>query len=66
MEDKITISMEEYKELLITKGRYEELKSSISIKNNPITSSITYNGVKREVAPSYGVGITYLSNKEEK
>lgn len=27
MEDKITISMEEYKELLIIKGKYEELKS---------------------------------------
>lgn len=26
-EDKITISMEEYKELLIIKGKYEELKS---------------------------------------
>lgn len=25
-EDKITISMEEYKELLIIKGKYEELK----------------------------------------
>ena len=26
-EDKVTISMEEYKELLIIKGKYEELKS---------------------------------------
>ncbi len=26
MEEKITISMEEYKELLIIKGKYEELK----------------------------------------
>lgn len=27
MEDKITISLEEYKELLIIKGKYEELKA---------------------------------------
>lgn len=27
MEEKIVITMEEYKELLMTKGRYEELKS---------------------------------------
>lgn len=26
MEDKITISMEEYKELLIIKGKYEEIR----------------------------------------
>ena len=31
MEDKITITMEEYKELLIIKGKYEELKNN-SIK----------------------------------
>ena len=30
----ITISMEEYKELLITKGKYEELKSQQRIKIN--------------------------------
>lgn len=32
--ENITISMEEYKELLITKGKYEELKSQQII--NPI------------------------------
>lgn len=32
MEDKITITMEEYKELLIIKGKYEELKSNQLIK----------------------------------
>lgn len=32
--DHITISMEEYKELLIIKGKYEELKSNQI--NNPI------------------------------
>ena len=30
-ENKITINMEEYKELLIIKGRYEELKERQSI-----------------------------------
>lgn len=34
MEDKITISLEEYKELLIIKGKYEELKSQQIIKPN--------------------------------
>lgn len=55
MEDKITITMEEYKELLIIKGKYEELKNnSIKIRefdydkswrqwNDPI---ITYCGNK--------------------
>lgn len=55
MEDKITITMEEYKELLIIKGKYEELKqNSIKIRefdydkswrqwNEPV---ITYCGNK--------------------
>lgn len=43
MEDeKITISLTEYKELLIIKGRYEELKSSWLLPINKTT--ITYNG----------------------
>lgn len=36
----ITIPMEEYKELLIIKGKYEELKSQESYKK-PYTSSST-------------------------
>ena len=36
--ENITISMEEYKELLITKGKYEELKSQqISKMSIPLT-----------------------------
>lgn len=43
MEDeKITISLAEYKELLIIKGRYEELKSLWLPPINKTT--ITYNG----------------------
>ena len=43
MDDKgITISMEEYKELLIIKGKYEELKSQQTLKlNYPLTKDLT-------------------------
>ena len=34
MEDKIFITLEEYKELLIIKGKYEELKSQQVVKPN--------------------------------
>ena len=37
--ENITIPMEEYKELLITKGKYEELKSQQILKP-------TYTGIK--------------------
>lgn len=37
--DKITITLEEYKELLIIKGKYEELKSREGLWTKPI---ITY------------------------
>lgn len=36
MIDKITITLEEYKELLIIKGKYEELKSQKKAGINPI------------------------------
>ena len=39
MENKITITLEEYKELLIIKGKYEELKS-----NQNQLHGITYRG----------------------
>lgn len=45
----ITISLEEYKELLMIKGKYEELKEDYAIKN-----TINWNGTP----------ITYLSSKE--
>ena len=35
MEEKIFITMEEYKELLIIKGKYEELKSQQPVKVKP-------------------------------
>lgn len=45
MEDeKVTISLAEYKELLIIKGRYEELKSSIWWLLPINKTTITYNG----------------------
>ena len=46
MEDRITISMEEYKELLIIKGKYEELKSQRIIEpikwNEPTLTRTLY------------------------
>ena len=41
--DVITIPMEEYKELLIIKGKYEELKSQ-ELYKNPCISSPTLTG----------------------
>lgn len=40
MNKEITISMEEYKELLIIKGKYEELKE----QQKPIYTGISFNG----------------------
>ena len=42
--EEITISMEEYKELLIIKGKYEELKSQQKpiIWNTPTLTRTTY------------------------
>lgn len=56
----IEISFEEYKELLIIKGRYEELKSQQSIPwiVNPKDTTITYTNTKRqdkELTPPYKV-----------
>lgn len=40
--EKITITMEEYKELLITKGKYEELKSQQGLNlNYPLVKDTT-------------------------
>ena len=41
MIDKITITLEEYKELLIIKGKYEELKSR---EGSWIKPTITWRG----------------------
>ena len=40
--DNITIPMEEYKKLLIIKGKYEELKGRQTIDWSPYTPSTTY------------------------
>lgn len=48
MQETITISFEEYKELLIIKGKYEELKSQTTIHVE--IPSITYTG---ETIPEY-------------
>lgn len=55
MEEKITITLEEYKELLMIKGKYEELKS----KDNPIRIASVWrdNFSKTEVYP-YKVACT--------
>lgn len=56
----IEIPFKEYKELLIIKGRYEELKSQQSIPwiVNPKDTTITYTNTKRqdkELTPPYKV-----------
>lgn len=54
-EETITITMKEYKELLETKGRYEELKSIYQPYYKP---TITYNGIRlndNELKPPYKV-----------
>lgn len=57
----IEIPFEEYKELLIIKGRYEELKSQQNIPwtvVNPRGTTITYTNTKeqdKELTPPYKV-----------
>ena len=56
----IEIPFEEYKELLIIKGRYEELKSQQNIPwaVNPRCTTITYKNTKeqdKELTPPYKV-----------
>ena len=57
-EEKITIPLEEYKELLIIKGKYEELKSQ-RIDTIPINkTTITYTGAdgkSTSLTPPYKV-----------
>lgn len=51
----ITITMEEYKELLIIKGKYEELKERQQITYVPWLTNITYKNTddlfEKEVKP---------------
>lgn len=52
----ITITLEEYKELLIIKGKYEELKSNYKPMTYP---TITYRGTKdNELATPYTYKVT--------
>ena len=58
--ENITISFEEYKELLIIKGRYEELKSQQNIPwtIKPNGTTITYTNTReqdKELTPPYKV-----------
>ena len=60
MEDVITISMEEYKELLMIKGKYEELKlNSFTIKTEP---SYPY---APGTSPYGGPIVTYCCNERK-
>lgn len=57
----ITITMEEYKELLMIKGRYEELKS----RQTPFyPSGITYRGLETPIEPYKVTCGTYEGGKE--
>ena len=61
MEDVITISMEEYKELLMIKGKYEELKlNSYIIKTEP---AYPYNP---STSPFGGPIVSYCNCNERK
>ena len=42
MQETITIPLEEYKELLVIKGKYEELKGKESVSAFPTYPNITY------------------------
>ena len=56
LDDKqITISLEEYKELLIIKGNYEELKSP---QNTPGKPTITYTGGNGNTGLEYPYKVT--------
>jgi hypothetical protein len=57
-EEKITISLEEYKQLLIIKGKYEELKSQKSVTQPFNPTKITYagpDGKPIDLTPPYKV-----------
>ena len=56
----ITIPMEEYKELLMIKGKYEELKN-MYMPTYPKTN-ITYNGIKTIEPDTYKVSYANFSD----
>jgi len=55
--DVITISMEEYKELLIIKGKYEELKSNQTLKiwNEPTLTRTIYGSGEQITESPYKI-----------
>lgn len=57
----ITITMEEYKELLITKGKYEALKESLTKSQPIIFREPTYSG---DWKPDLSKNPTITFNKE--
>lgn len=59
MQETITIPMEEYKELLIIKGKYEELKNQIT-PHIEVIPSITKIG---ETMPKYEYELTCEGGK---
>lgn len=55
MQEIITITLEEYKELLIIKGKYEELKSKQS--NQGLPNTILLKETKEKI-PKYSYKVT--------
>lgn len=55
MQESIIISLEEYKDLLIIKGKYEELKSKQS--NQSLPNTILLKETKEEI-PKYPYKVT--------
>ena len=65
MNDTITIKLEEYKELLIIKGKYEELKNLYC----PVPkTNITYRNfdtdTTKELTPPYKITCSALNDKD--
>ena len=59
MQEIITISLEEYKELLIIKGKYEELKNAKSVSTFPTYPNEVYRyPYQIETIPLNGTKIT--------
>lgn len=62
-EDKIEITLQEYKELLETKGKYEELKQQTNIKYIYIYENKPYVDITPKVTWTYFSNKTQLEEK---